>query len=247
MTKELLQQAAEASGRHPLDILDFVRSAKWDSGRLAAELQRDAEWFDRLWTDVVDEYAEGCARCVGPQDMRALTDDAARALMAPALRRALDSFTGAESVLMIGTTGAGKTLAAMLMLRKIVRRTAKAWLANRSSPSMTTLESNPPSSRGCIWADALELQVGAARHPLGQGPAPEVRAAKMATLLVVDDVAWAERDHVMLEIVAHRYNTGRPTIYTAGLPRKELVARLGDAVTRKMIELSGKKGILVEV
>lgn len=243
MMDSTLRLAAQRVGYHPSTILSLAQEAAWSSTRLLAELDR-TDLIARLWSGVVEVQADRVAATIGPSGMRDLTDARALALIAPSLRTAVSKHD-ANSVVLLGPTGVGKSIAAMLMARNFARNHVRAVLG--PNPDLSMEFRWRPIWNPVAWAEAVVLAQAAARHPLGEGAAPELDAAKRARLLVLDDVAWAGRDETFLEVLGHRYDASLPTIFTVGLSRAELLRRYGDAVVRRMVEVQGRKGLLVEV
>jgi len=139
-------------------------------------------------------------------------------LPADTVRRAIANPPAGDMVL-IGDTGAGKTTLAIAMLASWVRR-------------------DPASRTGPRFAESWKLAGAAARHPLGQGEAPEIREAKRAPLLIVDDLGSEMDDKrgVLAEVIFSRHNDELPTWITTGFDAEYLVSRYGSQVIRRLLE-----------
>jgi DNA replication protein DnaC len=99
------------------------------------------------------------------------------------------------------------------------------------------------------WVRAIDLGVAMSRHPLGEGE-PEILAdAKESRFVTLDDLGWESQRgiEVVLEVIAHRYDTGLHTALTSGLTWDALVARYGEAVIRRPLEAGGAKGRLIDL
>ena len=240
---ELLPAAAEQKGMHHGILEKMLRNAGWHPEILASEFQLEG-WFERLQGVLMTRYADGSVSDIGPSGARELTDAQCLELITPKLRNAVGAYEGGPA-LMLGRTGAGKTLAARLMARKVGRRWAGESIAKQKHrlehSDIYTVE-----RLGIAWYSATELALAVARHPLGKGAPEEVDKARDGSLLVLDDLTWPQRDDTTLEVLGHRYDNGKPTIATAGCSRADLIARFGDAVVRRLLECRGKKGMLVE-
>ena len=135
------------------------------------------------------------------------------------VRRALERPPTGDMML-VGDTSAGKTSLAVAMLVAWVRQ-------------------DPDARAGARFAESWWLAGAAARHPLGQGEAPDIRDAKRAPMLVIDDLGSEidDRRGVIAEIVFHRHNKTLPMWVTTGFDADHLVARYGSQVVRRIIEL----------
>lgn len=123
--------------------------------------------------------------------------------------------SGEGDVVLIGSPGAGKTVAACALLRHWSRKTGMP-----------------------AFATAMDLARAAAEHPLGHGQAPAVTAAIRASVLVLDDLgqeAAAYRGDVEY-VIAARHNDGKPTIVTTFLDGEGIEARYGGGISRRVYE-----------
>jgi DNA replication protein DnaC len=133
-----------------------------------------------------------------------------------------------------GVTGAGKSTAAAVIVRRMVAEGVRLggfyW----------------NDARGIWWFAALELELARKQHPLGQGEAPEVSRACAARLLVVDDAGWERDPTAVSYVLDHRMQRGVQTIVTTGRTRSELSDHYGAAVVRRFVETGGKLARIVE-
>lgn len=122
-----------------------------------------------------------------------------------------------------GDTAAGKTSFAVAMLDAFVRL-------------------DPEPRTGALFVEAYWLAGARARHPLGQGEAPQVLAAMQASLLVVDDLGSEvdDRRNVLADVIFARHNEELPTWITTGFTAEQLVGRYGSQILRRLIE-QGKR------
>lgn len=118
-----------------------------------------------------------------------------------------------------GDTAMGKTSLAVAMFG--------AWLRQE-----------PQARGGARFVDAFWLAGAKARHPLGQGEAPEVLAAMKAPMLLLDDLGSEtdDRRNVIAEVIFHRHNEELPTWITTGFAPEQLMARYGSQVLRRLLE-----------
>jgi DNA replication protein DnaC len=191
-------------------------------------------------------YCPGCAVAVGAA-MRKLTMKGARdllpedALTFPALRaraerdRRLDLRIveaaetwrrGAGSMSLLGTSGTGKSSSALALVRRIIDTAERVDL--------------PPGdlafAKGVRFIEARDLAQARKRHKLGNQEAPLERAARAATLLVLDDLGKEDaRDQqpVVEAILGRRTAT---TIVTSELDPAAITARYGVAIRRRVLE-----------
>lgn len=134
---------------------------------------------------------------------------------------------GHGNLLLLGTTGSGKSTACAMLFRALlangVRHGGEAW----------------ERARFMAWFRADDLAEAKREHPLGKGEAPDLMRASRARLLVLDDAGW-DRDPTACSVVlAARYESALPTILTSGKTEPELIAHYGAAVVRRMTETGG--------
>jgi hypothetical protein len=101
------------------------------------------------------------------------------------------------------------------------------------------------------WVRAYDLPNARLEHSFGEGEADLVRAASTAELLFLDDLGWESRragaDDVVMEVLGARYDAGRITVATTGMPTKQLVDRYGEAVVRRIVESGGMPGKVLDL
>lgn len=160
----------------------------------------------------------------------------------PKLRAAVEAWTPDEgNLVLLGPTKPGKTAAAALALWSAllhgVRVGGAVWDRVRWSR----------------WQRATDLGAALKQHPLGKGEAPELGKCERASLLVLDDIGWETDSDPIADVLNRRYEAGRVTIITSGLPMtasagaKSLTTQYGDAVCRRMVEVGGKRVKPIEV
>ncbi len=160
-------------------------------------------------------------------------------------------------MIIIGPTELGKSITACELLRERRRRQRAREIAGRTHPRELELKSYERhrytlscNGRNFFggWITAANLVVALREHKLGDREADDLRLAKSEPLVCIDDLTWpSARDDVTLDVLAARYDAGLPTIVTAGCTKAQLLQRFGDAAVRRMLELRGKKGILVDL
>jgi hypothetical protein len=133
--------------------------------------------------------------------------------------RARGSLT-APRVVMLGEAGSGKTSLVVAMFRAV-------------------LDAEEPHGRaGHRYVSAHALAKARAGHPLGHGEAPLVEAAIRAPLLVLDELGGEDARHAsaVTEVIYERHAAGATTWVTTGVTAKELAARYGGGVVRRVFE-----------
>lgn len=130
------------------------------------------------------------------------------------------SVTVGPSLLLLGSTGVGKT--------------------HEAYGAMRELAVTGVSAR---WAVTTAADLYAALRPRhGIDSEAEFRKYRDARLLFVDDLG-AERkpteftEEINFRLVNHRYEHELPTLFTSNVDPKELAARLGDRVTSRIAEM----------
>lgn len=147
-------------------------------------------------------------------------------------RRAVGSILEGQNLAILGETGVGKTSAAIAICARMLTR----------AESPTTATADLAWAAGLHWANARDLVEATRKHPLGQrDDAPEIKSAKEAKVLVVDDLGFEVQrrdDDTIAIIYDHRDKAKASTITTSGLNEKGLNDRYGEAVKRKITERS---------
>ena len=174
----------------------------------------------------------------GPRVFWGLSDETALSKMRDRIKRTVLEYKPTEPLLLLGPTGTGKSMGAMVALRRAVRSRE---LCVRSPGNVVF-----PFPK-VVWVSAIDLAHADRRHRLGDGAPDVVASAIAADFCVLDDLLWGSQDDSLLEVISGRYNAGKPTIATAGSPYAELVARLGDAAVRRLVECRGVKGTLLDL
>lgn len=123
----------------------------------------------------------------------------------------------AESrVVAVGPPGSGKTslLAAMLVAADF------------------------PTRPGPVWVSAHQLAKARTLHPLGEGEAPIIAQALDASVLVVDELGGEDQRYAsaVAEVLFERHAEAKPTWVTTGVTPKEISARYGGGIARRVFE-----------
>lgn len=145
--------------------------------------------------------------------------EAARRIADPRLTTILQRWGGSSGLLLLGPTGAGKSLSLALASRRL----AAGRLRGFDLPKVT-------------WFRADELT---------RGGREMVSQAKRAEVAVLDELGWEYRTDVVLEVIGARYDAGKVTAATSGQNLGGFLKRYGDAILRRLIEVGG--GSLVNV
>lgn len=133
------------------------------------------------------------------------------------------------SVALIGPTGIGKSV----LLTAVALGALEAARLGRVAPGSHDFA----AIAGMRYVSGLELAKDERRHKLGDGESPLIRAAKRATILVLDEVGYGDDAgdvSAVREILRARYERGtpRPTLFASGRRVDELNARYGEATMR---------------
>lgn len=129
------------------------------------------------------------------------------------------------SWLILGPTGAGKTVAAALAFRRLLA----AGVADPGVPWFM--------AAGASWYDASELARARRGWPLGQGDPPEHERAARASILFLDDLGQERLDDGSVrDVLNARYESERPTVVTTGLRMSELVTRYDAQLVRRILQ-----------
>lgn len=152
-----------------------------------------------------------------------------------------DPFT-AGGRLIAGPTGVGKSVAGIAVLRR---------MHGLQPANMNKLYDEANDGNGCAWVRAFELPNARLENRLGDGEAELVTEAIKARFLVLDDLGWESKragaDDVVVEVIAARYDAGRPTYATTGLTLPKFTDRYGTAIGRRLTDAGGLKGTVVNL
>lgn len=134
----------------------------------------------------------------------------------------------AASWFILGPPRAGKTTAAALRFRALLREGVRAGGAAWEL------------ARELRWERALSLALARREWPLGAGPCPRIAQAGRASVLFLDDLGQeAAEDAVLQEVLNDRYERGLPSVITTGLRQYQLSARYGAHLLRRPIDSGG--------
>jgi len=135
------------------------------------------------------------------------------------------------SAVLRGRTGAGKTIASIAVLHKVLD-------AARDRQDIAIKDM--VFAAGCTFVSAHQLAVDRRNNDLFE-EAPLVNKAKRASLLVLDEIGFEvfnpERDTSLFEVIDIRYLNALPTILTTNLSEGNLRKKYGEALCRRMMGL----------
>ncbi len=139
-----------------------------------------------------------------------------RVKMPLAIERVRNTASKADRITLLGPAGAGKTVLATCALQQRARAEGKSG----------------------IFVEAYTLATARAQHGLGDGEADDVRDAKRAHILLVDDVGSEPTNpqSALVEVLHERHAQMLPTFVTTWMTPAELKHRYGDGCARRMIE-----------
>lgn len=138
------------------------------------------------------------------------------------------------SALLLGPSGAGKTLATVALIHRLAAG------AKQDEPTV-----RPDWVDSIDWTTGCGLIRARREHPLDQGEARDIHLARWASLLVIDELGPEPQESLLMDVIDDRYAARRPTICTSGLTRADFVARYGDALLRRLTDRG--VGVLVDV
>jgi len=159
------------------------------------------------------------------------------AMVAPDMLRAARTWSvKTGGLVLLGSTGAGKTTCAVAIARHRLdtAKTAEQVRIAAGIRFMSTLDLHR------VRTEHARSGFGAAR--VDSDP-PMVARAKTTALLILDEVGFEpagrrEDIAVVFDVAQARYNAGLPTIVTSGLSEDELARRYGEATKRRLFERS---------
>lgn len=203
------------------DWSDYNRRFK-KSEHSAEELE-EHESIKRVYSGFLGDAAEERWRVLasipGDPFLRKAKAAELEALVAPAFLEHIKA-TPDANIVFSGATGVGKSVAAAIVVRS--RNVACKWYATR------------------------DLCERVRQWPLGQGEPEDIKTAKGAEILVLDDLGLESADHgTLLSIIEERYWRALPTITTTGLGIGELIEKYGEAFYRRLLNCGKHKGRLV--
>jgi DNA replication protein DnaC len=148
--------------------------------------------------------------------------DWVRALVAIAVqnRRLVPHIRSGPSLLLVGSTGTGKTYQAYGAIRAL-----------------------GVSGVGCSWMVTTAADMYAQLRPRPKVDSEtEFRRYADIGLLVLDDLGAAKgtewNEEVNYRLINHRYENELPTLITSNVPPKELVPALGERVASRLVEMA---------
>jgi hypothetical protein len=142
---------------------------------------------------------------------------------------------GSANLVLLGETGAGKTTAAALLVRRLCAEGAHIGGVAFEKAQLIRFQS-------CRDLSQVHREMR-----LGDGtPEPIVRCQN-ARLLVLDDIGATDEKGALERILNVRYKRAWPTVTTSGLRYRELVVAFGEALVRRMTDCNGKPGRVLQV
>lgn len=150
---------------------------------------------------------------------------------------------GLGNLILAGRTRAGKTSAAVHLVRRLLHEGA---IAGGEAFRL---------ARSIRWQDCRALSAVGREARLGTGTPDAIVSCQRVRLLVLDDLGATDDRETLERVLDIRYQRELPTITTTGLrgraleenEQSELAAALGDALTARLFECGASKGTLVEV
>jgi len=142
---------------------------------------------------------------------------------------------GAQNLVLLGETGAGKTTAAALLVRRLCAESAHSGGEAFERSKLIRFQS------------CRDLSVIHREMRLGDGTPEPIMRCQNARLLVLDDLGASDEKGALERILNVRYKRAWPTITTSGLRYRELVTTFGEALVRRMTDCNGKSGRVLQV
>lgn len=155
-----------------------------------------------------------------------------------------------STLLLVGSTGSGKTTLACAFMRQVIDLAAEASEARWSMAKTGTddMRGAPPWSERSLsrfkrgvhskFVASYELVRAADEAPLGQEPRL-LRKARRAAMLVLDDLGTDSnhrRRDVVRDLIHERTAHDRPTVITTYLSIDDIRAHYGDGIRRRLAE-----------
>jgi DNA replication protein DnaC len=141
---------------------------------------------------------------------------------------------GDPNLLLIGTTGTGKTTAAAYLLRRLC-----AYGIEHGGEALEM-------ARLTRWQSCRELSAVVREYPLGQGAPDTILRCQNARLLILDDLGASDERTALERVMDARYERGWPTITTTGLAYRELSHALGEHLVRRLVDCRGRTGRVLQ-
>ena len=251
-----------AAGVSELDIRRIKRFCRWDRERISAEFRSEG-WERRILAHAIAaenlKIAEETTAAVlaglsesGPKSVAAFTvEELIAKCSAPKLRELAMNWNpfAHGGRLVCGPTGRGKTLAAVAVVRRFF---SEPYVRERLwTEAMVRTEPGWYKRPGWRWVRAFDLVNARLQTGLGKGEADLVRDAVRADFLVLDDLGWesqrANNEDVVVEVIAKRYDAGKPTYVSTGQKLDDLIARYGDAFVRRVQDAGGRSGKVINL
>ena len=93
-------------------------------------------------------------------------------------------------------------------------------------------------ARRMYFVRAFDLAAADHEHKFGEGKCPEIRRARDASLLFLDDLGNENpgNENLLLNVIDHRISANLPTWVTSGFGIDELTQRYGQALVRRLCE-----------
>lgn len=136
----------------------------------------------------------------------------------PRLASFATSWMGDCGSVIIGPTGAGKSLSAAVAMRRVIGDDGCSWAA-------------------WVRADELSRVLSIREH------ISDVEKLKRALILVIDELGYERFPELVLEILGYRYDNELPTVITSGMKLQEMSDRYSDATLRRIVETGGGRVI----